>query len=787
VFSKFFDRQFYLRFAPYIFAVAVLAVPVLLYGVRGALRGGNNDVRQWLPKTFQETAQYDWFVAHFGSEEMAVVSWPSCAVDDPRLQRVAEALQPYVEPAPAAEASSNPRLFKRVLTSSQALSELTGEPMKIPRTEAIRRLSGLLIGPDGKTGALVVMVNAAGAASRSSALATIREATESAGISAGELRVAGPTVDSVALDSESQRSRYFLAAIAFTIAAGLAWRCLGHLRLVAMVFATAILSAALNVAIVYFMGGSMNLLMGMMPSLVYLLVLSAAIHLVNYYRQAVQEGSGADSPWLAAKRSFVPCLLCSGTTAVGLGSLVLSEVEPVSTFGVYSAIGVMTSIPVLYLLLPSLLQWWPVHEFKTEPSAAKTLGRTSWTTRLSDLLIAHHGKVVAGSLALMAVGCFGVARLDTSVKLLNLFSPSSRIIQDYTWMERHVGPMVPIELVLRFPHENSQSIVDRLELVKRVEGKLRELEKVGGTMSAATFAPEPAAGRGGRQLTQRVLFKRRLEQQRDYLYSTQYLRAAEAGELWRISARVEALNSIDYGQFIVDIKNAVEPILQESKATGGGVVEPTYTGIVPLVYKAQRTLLNDLAVSFVSAFLLIGAAMACLVRGILPGLVSMIPNIFPAVIAFGAMGISGTLCDIGSMMTAGAAMGIAVDDTIHFLSHFRSHLAAGRSRRDAIRLSYDECAAAMVQSSVVCAFGLLVFALSAFVPTARFAWLMSGMLLLALLADLILLPALLAGPLGSLFMLKSRWTFARRSSRPMEVTPVDSSSSTGDAPVGQLT
>jgi predicted RND superfamily exporter protein len=125
-------------------------------------------------------------------------------------------------------------------------------------------------------------------------------------------------------------------------------------------------------------------------------------------------------------------------------------------------------------------------------------------------------------------------------------------------------------------------------------------------------------------------------------------------------------------------------------------VSVIYTGIVPVVYKAQRTLLNSLTYSIGTAFVMISLVMMVLLRdwqgrflpgnmlNISGGMVSMLPNVFPVILIFGAMGYLEILVDIGSMMTASVAMGVAVDDTIHFLNWFRSGIRQGLSRKDAI-------------------------------------------------------------------------------------------------------
>jgi hypothetical protein len=107
--------------------------------------------------------------------------------------------------------------------------------------------------------------------------------------------------------------------------------------------------------------------------------------------------------------------------------------------------------------------------------------------------------------------------------------------------------------------------------------------------------------------------------------------------------------------------------------------------------------------------------------------------------------------DIGTMMTASVAMGVAVDDTIHFLNWFRTGIRQGLPRRDAIIQAYERCAQAMTQTTLIGGLGLFVFALSTFTPTQRFGTLMLFLLAAALVGDLLFLPAILAGPLGRMF------------------------------------
>ncbi len=176
-----------------------------------------------------------------------------------------------------------------------------------------------------------------------------------------------------------------------------------------------------------------------------------------------------------------------------------------------------------------------------------------------------------------------------------------------------------------------------------------------------------------------------------------------------------------------------------------------YTGVVPIVYKAQRELLQSLVESTVWSFLTITPLMMLVSRSIRAGAVAMIPNVMPILIVFGAMGWLGISIDIGSMMSASIALGVAVDDTIHFLSWFRGDLNRLRDRKAAIVSCYRRCATPTLQAALISGLGLSVFAFSTFTPTQRFGWLMLTILIAGVMSELILLPSILAGPLGKVF------------------------------------
>jgi predicted RND superfamily exporter protein len=143
--------------------------------------------------------------------------------------------------------------------------------------------------------------------------------------------------------------------------------------------------------------------------------------------------------------------------------------------------------------------------------------------------------------------------------------------------------------------------------------------------------------------------------------------------------------------------------------------------------------------------------------GVISGLLAMIPNIFPMVLLFGLLGWTRATLDIGSVMTASVALGMAVDGTFHFMTFFRRGLAASAGpasaygRAAAVQAAYRHSAPALLQSALVCGLGILAFTASPFAPTQRFAWMLASLVAVALVGDLVVLPALLTTRAGRWF------------------------------------
>lgn len=896
-------------------------------GARKALESNSNKAEDWLPAAYAESADLKWFRDHFVHESFVLISWDGCTLGKPeKLHLLAEKLRAE------SDKKEGWRWYPRVMTGPETIDQLVTGPASLSGAGAIARLEGALVGPpkkgaDGESlgdGTRVTCLLAYLDDRLTSSNLQMRRAVErvrdiahkECGVPLAAIHMGGPPVDNITIDIEGERTLFRLAGLAGLIGISLAYLCFRSKQLTAMVFWTAGASAGMGLSLVYWFGGVEMFLMGLsqprlgtadailmsMPAVVYVLALSGAIHFVNYYKDERIEHGQHGAVERAVRAAFSPSFLAAFTTAIGLGSLAASDILPIQKFGIFTAIGVMVAFVLLFGIMPVFLHRFPPSRRVVEDRAGKAASSgPAWHAPLSHFVTRRYGLTSVLCLALMAFMAFGLPKIRTSVQLLNLLDEDCQLIHDYAWLEGNLGNLVPMEVIvaldkgqLRSPDEKAvdlkadgegaryrMTMFERAELARKLQAQVESLDEVSRVLSAATFGAQ-ARDDGGSASTRRAIeftTSQALEESRgdlqEYLLAETIDGKATGRELWRISARVTALGDVDYGRFVQNLREKVEPVLDayeerdelvkqladggegveggkpldtakvclltaandpknprlpkpgtpearlaellQKSAIGAFTVYPletykaadaekqaqlreqlaqrfdavvtldpelakeiegvtvtalagdaasidpvpateataVYTGVVPLVYKTQRELLTSLKDSILSATVLIAIVMMFVLRGVTAGIASMLPNVFPIVVVFGSLGWMGIKVDIGIMMAASVALGVAVDDTLHFLTWFGRGIREGLDRRTATEQAFERCATAMMQTTLIGGMGLAVFAVSTFTPTQQFGSLMITILAIALVGDLVMLPALLCGPLGWFFAPKA--------------------------------
>ena len=719
---------------------------------------------EWVPADFGPRREYEDFTTVFDSGDVAVVTWPGCEIGGAALERIAAA----AAGPDAVRAADGAAWFEHTATGTEALAKLMAEPLALDHEEAVDRLAGMLVGPDRRTTCLVVGFTEAGMVDRRHSVAWLRDlVSRTAGVEPMTVHMAGPVVDNFHIDRETSDSLNHFALPAGLVVLGVTAWALRSLAYAVVVWLCSAWSVGLAFFTLHACGERMNAMLIVLPVLVLVLGVAGGIHLVNYLAAALAAGGRDGVAARAVRIGWLPCTLSAGTTAIGLASLTVSRLEPIRTFGRHAAIGVLAALVVTFLVVPGLFQRWPI--VAPRPRRDRD-GR--WAGRAATLVVRHAAPIAATLLVAMAAAATGIPLVRTSVRIDTLFRADSPVIRDYDWIERTVGPLVPIEVVVRFAAGHDVRPGERLDLVQAIEARLADVGGVSGVVSAASFLPAPSGPGLLRSATRKAVAARRLERSFAGDDAMKYVRnvaaaaepvasglvvsevavsdPVESDQLWRVTARVPALRDIDYGDLLELVRAEIAPLVEAAGGEERGV-SASCTGVMPLVHSIQHTLLGDLFRSFLAACGVITLVLAVVEWSVGMAFVAMVSNVFPMVLLFGLLGWTRTPLDIGSVMTASIALGMAIDGTLHFITFFRRERAAGGGPSRAVWAAYRHCAAALVQCTIVCGLGILVFAGSSFAPTSRFALMLVGLLVAALVGDLLLLPAILVGPLGRRF------------------------------------
>lgn len=726
-----------------------LSLPAVLWGA-AHIKIGSASAHAWLPEGRPERARYEEFTKHFGSDQFLVVSWPNASLSDERITAMAQAIKRLD--------NSSPALVAEIHTSSEILSALTQPPLALSENIAKSRLEGSLIGSDG-TAAIFVRFTPIGVSQQSQSIELVRSAADSVlNLHRNDLKMVGSVYEAYAVDQAAGDSLNRLVIPSSLMGVILAWLCLRSVRGAFTVLLIAGIGQLIAIALVALTGGEFSAVLIVLPTLVFMLTLSAAVHFMNYYHDVAYAHSdhlGARAILLGLK----PSVLATLTTSLGMIALATSQLAPVRTFGIYSASSLCIAAVVLLLAFPAisdrLCRKKILAEKAAQPNSENTPLNEShisppvapWATKYAAWVNRHHKPICALGLVLIGVSFYGLLHLKSSTKFDEMFPKESQTVQSMQWFEHNIGPIASVEVLMKFPKLESNAAESNLyaqaTLVEQVTKSLRFNSDIGGVMSATSFLPKLPTGGRVRDVSKRAVLRDELDKQLPRLVEKGWVALDEQSTIWRVTAKVSALSKLDYGQLTDSVRQTIEPIEKQAEA-----FKAEYTGLSPIMHDTQLALLADLGSSFSTAFLLITPIMMLIAKGIRPGLLIMIPNILPETLVFGTMAWLGYSIDIAGILTASVAMGIAVNDTLHFVNWYTNRLALGDTREQAIADAFSNCGKAMVHTMLISCCSMVPFLLAEFNPTRQFATLMIAMMSSSILGDLVLLPALLLSPLG---------------------------------------
>ncbi len=689
-------------------AASLVAPALLLPGLRI-----DNSVEVWLRRGHPALEQYGRFLARYGSEEYVMVALESDRPTSPESLKEQSALAAELTKVPGVDRVVDLQGTARALFGAR--NDWTAEARRHPL------IRNLLLGPDERTvGILLWLRRLEGPGARREAVQAIRDVLTRSGL-AGRAHLAGTPVMNVALDEASRRSSMIFLPLAVAVAAlllALVFRGLagGVVPMFAAFAAVLWVLAAMVLA-----GRTLNMVTVTLPSLLFILSLSSTIHLAS--RLASHRQAGLDmQPALrrTVRELILPTFLSSITTAVGFLSLMYSDMGPVRDMGLFSAVGLMVAFAVAMLAGPGGL--WLLSGRPRQAS----VGVQGWLARSGNLVAARPRLAAAASLGLLGAcaACLPLLRVESNV--LKFFPDDSPIARDYAFVSERLTGLYTIEI------DASAERSDEAALRKALARLGREIEQrpeVARVDEYSRFQPlleslalvAPVLGRpaGADMLEDLAGRFRREEGPRVHLRASILVRAMSSGEF--------------YG------------LIEDIRARAGAALGPSnweLTGVVWLLNDVQQALVQTQVSSFAVASLVVLGMIGLLLRSARAMAGSVVPNLLPIFSAFAVMALAGIPLDSGTVMIASIAIGIAVDDTVHFLTRFRAERQAGLAPGEAIAATFDKVGPALVFTSVIAACGFAILALAEFRPIRYFGGLTALTMLAALAGDLYVLPAM---------------------------------------------
>lgn len=563
--------------------------------------------------------------------------------------------------------------------------------------------------------------------------AAVREtlAPTGTGLSA---RVVGTPVLDRALDASSEEigRRYFPLLVVLAVVLLLA--VFRDVRAVVVPLVFVGLAELVLLGTMGHAGVALNLVLAVLPPLLFVISLATAVHVLVRFRDFRQEGLEPHAAAAATYRDKGWAVLWTGiSTFVGFASLAVSKVGPVRSLGLWSGAGIAAMTVLAFTLLPVLLPAaGPGTAVRSRPFETffQRRGRrwAEWAVRNRAVVLS-----VAGLTAALALA--GVPRIEIETNALHYLPPEHPVRRDIETLEREGIGMIALEVMLTRPDgfDDLESFGALAELSETV----RQEPLVLGAVSAGDLLEDavrqaPGGSFFGRSTVLRVAFDELLAGGAEQGALGSFL--AADGTVARLTVFTE---TVGYDR-LQPLEERIEMAARQA-FPGSEVVA---TGEFPLVLESQRQLLRTLGLSLTLTLL----AVTLIFRFLLPStrltILAMLPNLWPVLGVVGVMGWLGVPLDVATVMVASVVLGLAVDDTIHTLGHFRK-LAPRLGKLEAVASTLERTAPSYVLTGLILGAGFGVCALSDFAPTSRFGMLSAAAIALAVIGDLFLLPALL--------------------------------------------
>ena len=471
-----------------------------------------------------------------------------------------------------------------------------------------------------------------------------------------------------------------------------------------------------------------------------ILTLAVMIHMLGSYRYIAREHADTGQHKrveLMLRDKLSPCFFASLTTSVGFAALLFSGLEPVISFGLMMLIAMVISELVSLILFPALLALLPAGSEAQDYGFIRTLLRRS---RL--LTLNRPGLTIVGTAVIFIVLSVGITRLNVENSFIDYFADDTQVHRELAYIDKEFGGTTALDIILTVtdkPDDPSLIIsADSVNQLQLVQQAVTAFEATGSVTSLANFTELATQLNNGRPLTEYELtsiYYLLNEKVVNQLVGAYF---SEQDQRLRIAIRVQDTTAgLDREQFLTNLRQDLASVGVASEQYQLTSLFVLYQDILSRLFDSQITTLG-------LVYIALGLVFLAIFRSLKVALIALLPNVLTTLAILGVIGWAGIPLDIMTITIAAIAMGIAVDDTLHFVHGYMAGLKEGEGQAEAAaEEAFKHSGLAILMTTTVIAVGFSLFGFSDFLPSVYFGLLTALAMIMALVADLTLLPALL--------------------------------------------
>ncbi len=685
-----------------------------------------------------ETKKYEAFKKTFGCEEVILVVARTADAFDPRTFSAIERLAGELKKIDGVRrVISLPGIKKAMdITGKWSLADFKGA------IAPVTLLQKNIISKDGKT--TIISLILADTKHKDPIIDAVQALIEK-GETGGPVYQIGLPVVSMALTHFTEQDFLRLPPITFLLIAIALFLLLRNLRGVLIPAGSVLIALIWTFGLMAWTGTPLSLLIMIVPIFLIAVGTAYCMYIFPEYRLAVRTQKTPSEASLACFGQLgFPTFLAVTTTTIGLGSLLINRIMEIRFFALFSCFGILSMLFIFLTFLPAFMALLP---FERGTGRSSAPAKESLLDRLLKGIIRinlAHQKPALGLIALISIlGILGIWRIQVETNPMDFFKESTTISRNFKDIYRDMAGSFPINVVINSHQDDYFEDPEHLKMIARIQSFLATLPGVDKSISFCDYLKLVNYATNQHQEERYALPEEGFEV-RMLINSFKTMLGMdmlgrfmnESFSETNIVLRTHLSSSDDF----MNAQKSIEAYLAENLPSGFSF---QVTGIGIVISHSSRLITDGQIKSLFLTMVLVFAIMFLLFMSFKVGIIGILPNCFPILVGFGLMGWLGIPLSMATSLIAGVAIGLAVDDTIHYLVGYNHEFKKDLDKKRALRDTVLHVGKPIVYTTITISLGFSVLLFSSFKPTAVFGLLMVVTMASALVADLILLPSLM--------------------------------------------